>query len=357
MTGGGFSGLGGFVRGTGLVLGLELRQRVRGAAFYVILGVFFALIAALFVGVFLISGAWQTSGGTLFSSVVYFVLLLASLISPALSGNAINGEREGGTLATIQVTSITTGQIVVGKWLAAWVTSLALLVVTLPFLAIAVGIGDVSAVTVVSSLGILTAELGVLAAIGVGLSGLIRKPLFSVVVTYLTTAALTLGTLIAFGIAGSLTQVTVSQTATYAIYDEDGTNGSTCGPPETTTYTVPRFDPYWGLLVANPFVVVADASYGDFDSTGQPENLFGYIALGVRQAQIAPETEQVDDYCSYDANGYPEEPTAEELLQSGVPSWFIGLAVQAVLAGAALAGAWALTRTPAGRLAKGSRIA
>lgn len=342
----------------GLILGLELRQRVRGVAWYVILGVFFALVALVTVGVWVITGSWGTSGGTLFSSVVYFVLLLASLISPALSGNAINGERESGTLATIQVTSITTGQIVIGKWLAAWIASLALLVVTLPFLAIAVGIGDVSGTTVVSSLAILTAELGVLSALGVGLSGLIRKPLFSVVVTYLTVAALSLGTLIAFTIAGSVTQVTVTQTTISPAYDESGDFAAAgCEPAVTDTFTTPRFDPYWGLLAVNPYVVVADASYGDFNAGGEPENLFGFVALGVRQAQIAPETEVFHDWCHGDSSSYADGPTPQELLRTGVPSWFIGLALQSALGALALFGAWRATRTPAGRLAKGSRIA
>jgi ABC-2 type transport system permease protein len=355
---GGFTGFGGFWRGVGLILGLELRQRVRGVAWYVILGVFFALVAIVTVGVWVVTGSWGTSGGPLFSSVVYFVLLLASLISPALSGNAINGERESGTLATLQVTSVTTGQIVIGKWLAAWIASLALLVVTVPFLGIAVAIGEVSALTVVSSLGILTAELGVLAAIGVGLSGIIRKPLFSVVVTYLAVAALSLGTLIAFALAGTVTQATVTQTTIAPAYDDDGDGPFGCAPPEVNTYTVPRFDPYWGLLAVNPYVVVADASYGDFDENGSPENLFGYVALGVRQAQIAPETEVFDDWCTPDSTSWQETgPSAQELLRTGVPSWFIGLALQAGLGGLALFGAWRATRTPAGKLAAGSRIA
>ncbi|WP_066040496.1 ABC transporter permease [Herbiconiux solani] len=356
---GGFAGFGGFWRGVGLIVGLELRQRVRGVAWYVILGVFFALIALVTIGVAVLAGGLGSSGGTLFSSIVFFVLLLASLISPALSGNAINGEREGGTLATIQVTSIATGQIVIGKWLAAWIASLALLVVTVPFLLVAIGIGDVSAATVLSSLGILLAELGVLAALGVGLSGLIRKPLFSVVVGYLTVAALCLGTLIGFGLGGAVTQTPYTQTTVTSVYNADGTY--TCSDVTTSTYSAPRFDYYWGLLVINPYVIVADASAGDFDSSGNPTNVFGWIASGVRSAQQAPETDRYVDYCT-DGNGFgdgftDDGPTAEELLRTGVPSWFIGLALQSALAALALFGAWHATRTPARRLARGSRIA
>ena len=51
-------------------------------------------------------------GGLLYSLVIYFVLLLGVLVAPAMSGNAINGDRDSGTLATTQVTLITTWQLV-----------------------------------------------------------------------------------------------------------------------------------------------------------------------------------------------------------------------------------------------------
>jgi hypothetical protein len=70
-----------------------------------------------------------------------------------------------------------------------------------------------------------------------------------------------------------------------------------------------------------------------------------------------------DDSCAQikaEANGgsvTPTGPTPEEVYNSSVPSWFVGLAMHIVLAAALLAGAWARTRTPARRLSKGSRIA
>ena len=55
--------------------------------------------------------------------------------------------------------------------------------------------------TIVVSVLVLALELGVIAAIGVGFSGLLGKPLFSIVVTYLAVAALSIGSLIGFGLA------------------------------------------------------------------------------------------------------------------------------------------------------------
>ena len=87
----------GFWRGLWLIAAIELRQRVRGVAWYVLLGVFVLLL--LIVTVLLAitfgltaqaSGASANAGAPIFSTIIYFVLLLGTLVAPALSGNAIN---------------------------------------------------------------------------------------------------------------------------------------------------------------------------------------------------------------------------------------------------------------------------
>jgi len=352
-----------FTAGVWLILTLELRQRVRGVAWYVLLGIFIVLVGLVTVLVWLAAGTWQAGGGLVFSAVVFFVLLLGTLVSPALSGNAINGDRDAGILATTQVTLISTGQLVVGKFLAAWITALAFLAAAVPFLLIAVLLGDVSIETVLASLLVLAAELGVIAMIGVGLSGILTRPLFSIVVTYLMVALLSLGTLISFTLLGVATQSTVTsvdRTVLSSTYDDE-TGVETdvvCSPPTVTTYETARFDYYWWLLAANPYVVVADAAPGTFDSTGNTVDLFGSIAVGVRGAQEPPELQQQNNYCltsgEYDENDYP---TAQETYDGATPSWFVGLGIHLLLGIGALVWAWRRTDTPARRLPTGSRIA
>ncbi|WP_345764198.1 ABC transporter permease [Diaminobutyricibacter sp. McL0608] len=359
-----------FLPGLWLIVGLELRQRVRGAAWYVLIGIFAVVLLAV-TGLFTwftVSTPGADSGGPLYSVIMYIVLLLSTLMTPALSGSAINGDRDTGTLATTQVTLITTGQLVVGKFLAAWVSALAFLVVSLPFIIVAVTLGGLSPVTIVTSALILVAELGVFAAIGVGLSGLLSRPLFSVVVSYLTIAALCAGSLISFGLLTLVTRsdVTVTQTNVSASSGDPSTTDPSqiqCDPPTTYTYPVPRYDYYWWMLASNPYVVVADATPGSFTSAGSPADLFSIIATGVRSAQHAPPLTVVDDYCAQvkaEANGNHDTtsgPTSKEVYDSSVPSWFVGLGIHILLAAGLLAGAWARTRTPARRLSKGSRIA
>ena len=349
-----------FFSGVGVILSLELRQRVRGVAWYVLLGVFVVLIAivtallTVALNGFGLSTEERGVGAGIYSTIIYFVLLLGTLVVPALSGNAINGDRDAGTLATTQITLVTTWQLVLGKFLAAWITALAFLVAALPFIIFSALIGGLSAVTVLVSALVLAFELGVVAAIGVGLSGILTRSLFSIVLTYLVVAALSIGTLITFALGGITVQT--ERTTSYTSGIEYNASGAAieCGPPMVTKYPAPRFDLFWGVLVANPYVLLADAVPTTYNN-GYPEDLFGYIKFSTRSAQITPQ-DTVYNECEDGAN-YTASPSAEETINSTIPGWFVGLFIHLLLAGGALYWAWARTDTPAGRLPKGSRVA
>ena len=352
-----------FLDGVGVIFSLEMRQRLRGVAWYVLLGVFFGILLLITVVtsivVFSSSGidAQQHVGGPLYSLVIYFVLLLGVLVAPAMSGNAINGDRDAGTLATTQVTLITTWQLVLGKFLAAWVTALGFLAVSAPFLVYSAVVGGTSPTTILISLLVLILELGVVAAIGVGLSGLITRPLFSVVVTYLAVAALTLGTLIAFVLGGLALQ---TKTVMYD-YDNVYQKSGTCTGLHQFTEPVPRFDLDWGVLAPNPFVVISDAIPATYDKYGSASDLFGTFKWAERSAQQSPfRANTPAAACRQDLQNDSDTytgPDAASVIATTTPSWAVGIAIQLVLAVAALLGAWAKTRTPARRLSKGSRIA
>ncbi|MBA4247960.1 MAG: ABC transporter permease [Microbacterium sp.] len=356
----------------GTIVQLELRQRIRSVAWLVLVSVVFVLVgivtALLWFSITAFGGDIADSAGV-YSTIIFFVLLVGTLVTPAISGAAINGDRDAGTLATTQVTLASANQIVLGKFLAAWTVALTFLVASLPALLFTLIAGGVPGDTLAASLGVLVLELGAVAAVGVGLSGLITRPLFSVVTTYLVVAALSIGTLIAFTLGGLAFQSQQTQTIIGIDYSVGGEFDPNTGLPEeivclepvTYTNTLPRFDLVWGILAANPYIVLADAAPTSFDENGFPQDLFGTIALGVRSAQSAPEFDSVLDECSAakegDINlGYLSE-TPREIFDRTVPSWFVGLLIHLVLAAAALAGAIARTRTPAGALPTGSRVA
>lgn len=356
----------------GTVMGIELRQRVRSVAWYVLLGVF-AIVLIAVMTLSLASFSTSSDGSQwFFSLVIMLVLLLTLLISPTLSGSAVNGDRDTATLAPVQVTLVTTAEIVVGKFLAAWISGLAFLVVALPFLIVATLAGELNPGTILAALVVLVVEVGVVAAIGVGLSAVVARPLFSVASTYLVVAALTVGTVIAFGLGG--TALRTEQTITSRDLDwsalplgcdpYSSSDSDTCPTfdeldciENTYVSEVPRFDRVWWLLAANPFVVLADAVPPTYDSQGYPRDLFSQIASSVRTAQNPPETQSGYDGCALPLGQPQNTPSPEEQAEGASPSWFVGLLVQLILAAGLMVWGIARTRTPAKRLPPGTRIA
>ncbi|WP_221584719.1 ABC transporter permease [Microbacterium sp. G2-8] len=392
----------------GVLIGLDLRQRVRRPGFYVLAGIFFVIVCAITWLGSLIFASMRGAGLGMFSIAIYGVLLMVVLVTPTFTGNAINGERDQATLAPVQVTLSTTAEILVAKLLAGWITGLAYLAVALPALIYAAVQGSLApptslfgsfadvalasepesspvALTLLVSVLVLAVEIGIIAAIGVGLSAVIARPLFSVAATYLLVMLLTVGTLIAFGLSTLATRVDTSllteEPETYSAewIDDEPQPIRACDEgetPPTGDYCVVdrddlsptcveirgwsegfRTDRVWWVLAANPFVIVADATPTVYDSYGSPVDAFGGIKSAVRSAQIAPETEQDawDSPCGGRVVGDP--PTAAEVEQSTVPSWFAGLALQIVLAVGLMLWGAARTRTPSRRTPPGSRIA
>lgn len=359
----------GYARGIRDVVVLELKQRLRSRGWYIMLGIWFLLIGlvALLTWAswnasqeYRISGGFQPQqtgpGSMIFEVVLAFVLLFALLVAPALSANTVNGDRAGGTLAILQVTLLTPGQILWGKFVASWLAALAFLVTSTPFLVFGVVLGGMTPGHVGVSLLMLAVELGVVCGIGVGISALAGRPLFSIVVTYLTVAALVVGTLIAFGLGMGLTRGTVM--ANQAIYQESTPLQS--GQFQQPAYTcrgdlqevvVPRTERVAWLLALNPYVVVADAiPYPDRNLAGVGygyQGMIESISQGARAALAGPEGTYP---C---ANGVPHP----EYLGQTTPMWPLGLGMQLILSGLLMWLGWRSLRTPAHRLARGSRIA
>lgn len=362
----------------GTIVRLELTQRTRSVAWYILLGVFALLLVIVTVLSFMaFSWSDREQGSAIYSTIVYITLLLVVLVSPTLSGNSINGDRDAATLAPVQVTLATTADIIVGKFLAAWITGLAFVAVSIPFLVIATLSGGADAATITVSLLVLIVEVGIIAAIGVALSGVIARPLFSVATTYLVVAALVIGTPIAFALVGATMrteQTYNNRSIDWESYEEDGEfpcmpgespsddypcvqdPSPECGEWSTYTNEVPRFDRVWWILAANPFVILADATPTTFDANGYPVDLFGQIKLGIRAAQEPPADEVTWDECSPQSME-DQQPTPEEIIAQSTPSWFVGLGLQILLAAGLLWWAWSRTSTPARRLPPGTRIA
>jgi ABC-2 type transport system permease protein len=235
----------------------ELRQRLRAGRWRVLLLAWFLVLAVVTLGLRQFGASAQTgdpfatpTGAVMFGGLSLFLLVVALLVVPALSSQSVNGDRERGVLATLQVTDLTPGEIALGKFAAAWGVSLVFLLVSLPLgiwslLEGGVGIKRLLVVTVVQAL-----LLGVVAAVSLALSALLARTTTSAVLSYLSVLGLTVGTVIAFGLATTL----VGEKVHHGSVSQDGFASSSYD--ETVTHT----ERIWWLLAPNPVVVMVDAS-------------------------------------------------------------------------------------------------
>ena len=309
-------------RGVFLVVGQEFRVRLRTGRWRWLLGAWVGTVALFTLLLSLVlRGTQEPHGVPLFGGLMLFVLGLVLVVSPALTATSVNGDRERGTLAALQVTRLSASEIAVGKLLASWGVGLAALALTLPFVVwstVEGGVGPARAFVVLLVVSLL---IGVVCAVSQALSALLARSITSALLSYVTVFALTVGTLIAFGMSTAL------------VRDDYGQS---------------RSDAVWWMLAPNPFVVLADAAPGlrpTYASNGdyipQPTDPLGEIARAVREARRGPEH-------------YPDKVGEDT---DPAPVWPTGLAVDLLLGGLAVVVTIRRLRTPARTVAKGTRIA
>lgn len=361
-------------QGVRTVAQLELRQRLRSTRWKVALVVWFVVVGAvtaLAVGAFTVDDAvgGPGEGAVIFGVVISFVLFLGLLVAPALSSAAVNGDRNAGTLATLQATLLTPAEIVVGKLLAAWAAALAFLAASVPFIVWAIAAGGLNPLMLLATLVVLALELGVVCAIGLGFSALVTKTSGSGVLTYLVAGALSVGTLLAFGLTvpaiTSDDQVRVWDVA--ADHDWDSGEPPTC-EWQTQEVSQVHTERTWWLLAANPFVVVADVQPVGWRESGDaafgPTDPLAAIQETVRAARTGPGDEV--DWCrgvwgelDTDGDGVADDAVSpvEVPEPSTAPVWPWGLGLHLLLGLGAVVLAVRRLRIPAYALPRGTRVA
>jgi len=349
------------VSGVLTVARLEFKLRIRAGRWRWLVGAWFVVLALV---TWLVRTAAsqpnivgesverdRTLGAVMFGVVVLVVLALALLVAPALAAQSVNGDRERGTLATLQVTRLRAGEIALGKLAASWGTALVFLAVTLPLALWCYAEGGLSLGRVAGVYLVTALLLGVVCAISLGLSALLARSTTSGVLAYLTVFALAAGTAITFGLVTASTQQTVTGSSRICV---DATN-CTETPYETT---IARPDRTWWLLAPNPFVVLADSApagpvhrerlpNGQVVEVPADVDILGSLSRELHRIRATPQ--RVDDQYGT-AFAVPDGVT-------GGPVWPLGLGVDLALAAGAL---WVTTvrlRTPTRRLASGQRVA
>jgi len=352
--------------GVRTVATLELRQRVRSTRWKIALLVWFVVVGAITAlawyamattAVVGVNGA--PFGPAIFGLVVFFVLFLGLVVAPTLSATAINGDRSAGTLAILQVTLLSPAEIVLGKLLAAWVAALAFLVVSVPFLVVALAAGGTPVLAVVVCLAVLALLLAAVCAIGLGFSALTARSAGSAVLTYLAVAGLTVVSLLVFGLTLATVSAEEKEVRVWTVpstYDWESEDVPAC-VWETQTHVVSHTERTWWLLAVNPFVVVADAAprVEDAGDASTGLDVLGGIRQGVRALRAGPADEVDHCYPEQQTAGYVS-PVAERDIDDS-PVWPWGLAANLLLGGAGIVTAVRRLRIPQRTLARGTRVA
>jgi len=379
------------VKGVRTIAVLELRQRIRTSRWPVVMGVWFLIIGAV-AGLTWWAVTRQTGdpatalagdrGTTLYDVVLFFVLGLGMLVVPSLTATSINGDREHGVLATLQTTLLTSADIVVGKLVAAWAISLAFLLVASPFLVWAWIAGGIEVGRMLLAVAVLTFVLAVICALGLMFSALTVRTISSAVLTYLTVAALTVGTVIAFLI--SMPVMATQQTVRVKVVpdtwfqDHQPTSADKVNPTAADCVYINRVqstmhtERTWWLLALNPFVVVADAA-----PSRKPLNYLGFeplqmISDGARTARMGttpdslnecwPETEPTQAQLSLGAGDGPVQQDQQLRLQRDRLNkvhavWPYGFVFLGLIGAGSTGVAVRRLRTPVRKLPRGTRIA
>ncbi|MBT0993929.1 ABC transporter permease [Cellulomonas sp. DKR-3] len=346
--------------GVRTVAALELRQRVRSTRWLVALIVYFVVVGALTLLLFgalstvlgLDDGGTEPRGPVLFAAVTFLVLGLGLLVTPTLTSAAVNGDRNAGTLATLQVTLLTPAEIALGKLLAAWVASCAFLVTSIPFLAFATAAGPTPWWSLLFVVLLIATLLIAVCGIGLGLSALVSRTAGSTVLTFVVVASLAFLSLILFGV----TYPAVTTTETTRVYtvpsDWDGTyDGSVCTIEEQVR-DVAHTERTWWLLAINPFVVVADGSgtsVAESESSVTEGDLLGYIRFAVRTVRDGPDDPLQECWVG--------DELSDETVTSTAPVWPWGLAANLLLGVAGFVVAVRRLSIPQRTLPRGTRVA
>ena len=403
------------VNGLRTVTELELKQRIRSRRWIVALVVWFVVIGAITSLVILatsrllgVDGDARSPGPLAFALNVFFVLGMGLIIAPTFTATSINGDRNAGTLATLQATRLSAAEIAIGKLLAAWLTALVFLVVGLPFIAWSMVSGSISLWQVIACFAVVFMLVAVVCAIGLGWSALLSRPAGSTVMTYLSVVALTvistfllllLSPLVrstdevrVWGIPEAVQAEYQARIDTYWETHADGDSGDLAQPPidqcawRTDTQENVHMERIWWITVINPFVVVADAAplpaaaYADLSRyASSAVDPLALIRLGVRMMSLPPETERDDctqlyamsDFyrVDYDSDGTPHITTASGNpvdVQSPVkrrpvtiesPIWPWGLGANLLIGATFLWVAVHRLKVPYAQLPPGTRVA
>jgi ABC-type transport system involved in multi-copper enzyme maturation permease subunit len=175
------------------VLNKEFRQRMRIARTPWIIFLYLGIAGTLiFAYMFLIAhpaGVFHPEGSRfLFIGLSIIQLVLLAFVVPGLTAGVISGERERQTLSVLLTMPLSSGGIILSKWIAALAFVILLILSSLPLYASVFLFGGVSPAEILYTIVHLLVTVCFWGALGVFFSTLIRRTGVAMVTTYCTVA-------------------------------------------------------------------------------------------------------------------------------------------------------------------------
>ncbi|WP_124726604.1 ABC transporter permease [Staphylospora marina] len=140
-----------------------------------------------------VSGYNPDQSRFLFGGLAAVQLLMVSLVTPGLTAGLISGERERQTLSILLTTRLGTGQIVIGKWLAALSFMFLLLFATAPLYVMVYLFGGISTDALWKVFLHLLVTMLFFGSMGIYFSTVFKRTGVATVTAYLVTAGIGIG--------------------------------------------------------------------------------------------------------------------------------------------------------------------
>lgn len=176
------------------VLMMGFRTRMRKATGFVIMGGYILFLAVVLLITWYISWNWTMTRGAAVANAGIGMILFTALsvtqawlflfIVPALTSGALTQELERRTMELLILTPLSSGKIIMGKHLSAFLYCFALLFCSIPLAGICLMMGGISPLEIFASYALLTAWCFLLASTGVFWSSMFRATAASVLFTY-----------------------------------------------------------------------------------------------------------------------------------------------------------------------------
>ncbi len=195
------------------VLRRELIERWRGRRAFVVMTLYLGVLTAMMLlllwaastalgnrGMFNAVDPGPALGRFLLENVFGLVLLLVLFVGPGYAAAQISQERERRTLGLLQITLVSPWRIVTGKLGAASAWLLLLVALAAPMAAAAFFLGGVTVGDLLRGVAYLAVITVAVAAIGIGISSVVRRTVAAVVLTYAMVLLLVGGTIFGTGI-------------------------------------------------------------------------------------------------------------------------------------------------------------